>query len=197
MGIASKARQKTGKRHVAKVRRKTRSTSIALEKEFIALARTTEKYIGPKRNLELLKRAVRVRAWQTHMEAARVDCVRRGIGAVKYLNPDNRHAQLPGCPLTMKDKSRLAANLKSGNTPRRGEHMQHLTDAEVDRIAAEMTKSANEERSLEGAVEVVAGTIANCPNGPAGRTFTRAVDRIDKQFHAVYDKRKVVYMKAK
>jgi hypothetical protein len=193
MGIASKARQRTGKRHVARVEKNTRS---AKDVELIALAKKG-KHNGTMRKLDLKKRGARVREWQVHMEAAREDCVRRGIGAVKYLSPANRHAQLPGCPLTMKDKSRLAANLKSGNTPRRGEHMQHLTDAEVDRIAAEMTKSANEERSLEGAVEVVAGTIANCPNGPAGRTFTRAVDRIDKQFHAVYDKRKVVYMKAK
>jgi hypothetical protein len=75
----------------------------------------------------------------------------------------------------MKDKSRLAANLKSGNTPRRGEHMQHLTDAEEHDIAVEMVKSAHERnpRTWRSMEEVVAETITNRSNGPVGRTFTR------------------------
>jgi hypothetical protein len=68
------------------------------------------------------------------VEAARVDCVKRNIGAAKQLDPANEHPQLPGCPLTMKDKSRLAANIKPGVpsndegqvqtcASRRGEHV--------------------------------------------------------------------------
>ena len=131
MAKATVPRTKTGKRHDKKVAKNTRSLK---EKELHALA-ARKKHSASMRKLDLKKRALKVREWQEHMEAARLDCVRRNIGAVKYLNPANKHPQLPNCPLTMKDKSRLAANIKSGNTPRRGEHMQHLTDAEIGNAA--------------------------------------------------------------
>jgi hypothetical protein len=63
----------------------------------------------------------------------------------------------------MKDESRLAANIKSGCSPRRGEHVQHLTDAEEHDIAAEMAKAAHERmpRTWRSVEEVVAETIAS------------------------------------
>ena len=171
MAKATVPRTKTGKRHDKKVTKSTRSVK---EKELYALA-AKKKQNATMRKLDLKKRALRMREWQNHMEAARLDCVRRNIGAVKYLNPANKHPQLPNCPLTMKDKSRLAANIKSGNTPRRGEHMQHLTDAEEHDVAVQMVKAAHERnpRTWKSVEEVVAETISNRPNGPVGRAFTR------------------------
>ena len=141
-GVAKQTvpRTKTGKRHDKKVTKNTRSKK---DKVLLALA-AKKKRSGSMRKLDLKKRAGKVREWQAYMEAARVDCVKRNIGAVKYLNPANKHPQLPGCPLTMKDKSRLAANIKSGFTPRRGEHVQCLTDKEEHDIAVEMARSTNE-----------------------------------------------------
>ena len=138
MAKATAPRTKTGKRHSGKVSKNTRSVK---DKELHAAAR--KKHNASMRKLDLTKRARRMREWQQHVEAARVECVRRNIGAVKHLNPANKHPQLPNCPLTMKDKSRLAANIKSGDTPPRGEHVQHLTDAEEHDVAAEMVKSAH------------------------------------------------------
>ena len=101
--------------------------------------------------------------------------MRLHIGAVKYLSPKNDVSQLPGCPLSWKDKTRLAANIKQGFTPRRGEHMQHLTDAEEHDVAMEMVKSAHARnpRTWRSMEEVVAETIASRQVGPTGRAFTR------------------------
>ena len=120
------------------------------------------------------KRALRVREWQISMEAARVECMRLGIGAVKYLSPKNDVLQLPGCPLTWKDKTRLAANLKQGFTPRKGQHMQHLTDAEEHDVACEMVRAAHARNPITWKTmeEVVAETITSRAIGPVGRDFT-------------------------
>ena len=40
------------------------------------------------RKLDLRKRAIAVQDWQGKMEAARVECVRLGIGAVRYLSEE-------------------------------------------------------------------------------------------------------------
>jgi hypothetical protein len=109
------------------------------------------------------------------MENARLECVRLGIGAVKYLSKKNTIPQLEGCPLQWKDKSRLASNLKRGHTPRLGEHMQHLTDAEELDVSIEMVKAAHERnpRTWRSVEEVVADTIRERTNGPCGRSFTK------------------------
>jgi hypothetical protein len=161
-----------GKKHGGKAR-KVMSRSSSRNAAKAVKSKVREGII--MRKLDLKKRGARVRAKQMHMEAARLSCVARGIGAVKYLNPDNDVQQLPNCPLTMKDKSRLAANIKSGSTPRRGEHMQHLTDAEEHDVAVEMVKCAHARnpRTWRSMEEVVAETISNRANGPAGRAFTR------------------------
>ena len=108
------------------------------------------------------------------MELARLECVRLGIGAVKYLSPKNDIPQLEGCPLRWKDKSRLASNLKRGSTPRLGEHNQHLTDAEELDVSIEMVRASHDRnpRTWRSIEEVVAETIANRPNGPGGRAYT-------------------------
>jgi len=163
MGLSRNERtmEKRGGKHTTKAKQRPRSSK---ERDLEAMSWTTG---------VLKKRAAKVRDRQVHMEAARVHCTDMGIGAVKHLNPDNKTPQLPGCPLRWKDKSRLAANIKSGNTPRCGEHMQHLTDAEEHDLAVEMAKSAGtiakRWRSME---EAVAETIANRQNGPSGRAFT-------------------------
>ena len=102
------------------------------------------------------------------MENARLECVRLGIGAVKYLSPKNDILQLEGCPLVWKDKSRLASNLKRGSTPRLGQHLQHLTDAEELDVSIEMVRAAHDRnpRTWASMEEVVAETIANRANGP-------------------------------
>ena len=173
MGLARNERttDKRGGKHTKKGKQRTRSSK---DRDLEALA-TTKRHDGSARKLDLKKRAARVREWQGHMEAARVHCTDMGIGAVKYLNPENNTPQLDGCPLRWKDKSRLAANIKSGNTPRRGEHMQHLTDAEEHDVACEMVKSAHERnpRTWRSMEEAVAEAIANRQNGPKGRAFTR------------------------
>jgi hypothetical protein len=108
------------------------------------------------------------------MENARLECVRLGIGAVKYLSPKNDILQLEGCPLVWKDKSRLASNLKRGSTPRLGQHLQHLTDAEELDVSIEMVRAAHDRnpRTWASMEEVVAETIANRANGPEGRAIT-------------------------
>jgi hypothetical protein len=149
----------------------TRSKRIAAVSKAKKPKRVPTKY----RKLDLKARGEKVREKQVHMEAARVECVRLGIGAVKYLDPKNKIPQLSGCPLTMTDKSRLAANIKSSRTPRMGEHMQHLTDAEELDVSIEMVSAAHSRnpRSWRSMEEVVAETISNRPNGPTGRAFTR------------------------
>ena len=127
------------------------------------------------RKLDLKKRALGLRVWQSKMEAARLECIRLGIGAVKYLSDKNDIRQLPDCPLTMTDKTRLAHNLRIGRIPRLGKHMQHLTDAEEHDVSVVMVKAAHERnpstwRSME---EAVAETITNRANGPEGRAFTQ------------------------
>jgi hypothetical protein len=152
-------RTKTGEKYAGKVTKNTRSLK---EKELHTLA-ARKKRSASMRKLDLKKRALKMREWQNHVEAARLDCAKRNVGAVKHLNPANKHSQLPNCPLTMKDKSRLAANVKSGETPRRGERVQHLTDAKEHDVAAEMVKAAHERdpRTSRSIEEVVAETTAN------------------------------------
>ena len=83
--------------------------------------------------LAIRPRATRCVEKQAHVEAARVECVRLGIDATKYLRHGKWGHQLPGCPLTWSDESRLASNIKSGRTLRNGEHNVHLTPAEEAR----------------------------------------------------------------
>ena len=169
MAIAKRQRERNAKRK-EKVTKTRASKTRAKEK---AAGRKKAESAG--RKLDLHKRSKRLREWQGHMEAARLECVRLGVGAVKYLSHKNDTSQLPGCPLTWKDKTRLAHNLKLGKTPRKGEHMQHLTDAEEMDVSIEMVKSAHARnpRTWKSIEEVVAETIANRPNGPGGRVFTR------------------------
>ena len=126
MGKANKNDSRKGKKHEKKpVRKAMRSRAKTSPAEPTIKAEQKQCY----RKLDVKKRAKECREKQRHMELARLECVRLGIGAVKYLSPKNDIAQLEGCPLRWKDKSRLASNLKRGSTPRLGEHMQHLTDA--------------------------------------------------------------------
>ena len=100
-----KRRGKTVTKKVTKkVGRMTRAAAAAAAKK-------PEVRTSLYRKLDLKARSEKVREQQMYMEAARVECVRLGIGAVKYLNPKNDIPQLSDCPLTMKDKSRLAANI--------------------------------------------------------------------------------------
>ena len=133
------------------------------------------------------KLAVRARAKrcvekQASMEAARVECVRLGIGATKYLRDDKYGHQLPGCPLTWSDKSRLAANIKSGRTPRNGEHKMHLTPAEEADFAASIMPAAHRKQPFTWTEisEAVATTLDKRNLGPAGRP-TQAVGLKQRQ----------------
>ena len=128
-------RKKSHKKAVLKV---TRKRGINRRKEVNIVRRDSRSL----RKLELKKRATELRTWQAHMEAARQECIRLEIGAVKYLSDKNDIPQLPDCPLTLADKTRLAHNLKIGKTPRLGEHMQHLTDAEEHDVSVEMVETA-------------------------------------------------------
>ena len=172
MAIAKRADRRNGKKHgKAAAPKRTRSKSGGRKRT----DKDSTRHEPSQRKLDLKSRAKKLRVWQAHMEAARVECVRLNIGAVKYLSPKNDVSQLPGCPLLWKDKTRLAANIKQGFTPRRGEHMQHLTDAEEHDVAMEMVKSAHARnpRTWRSMEEVVAETIASRQVGPAGRAFTR------------------------
>jgi hypothetical protein len=122
------------------------------------------------------KLAVRARAKrcvekQASMEAARIECVRLGIGATKYLKDEKYGHQLPDCPLTWSDKSRLAANIKSGHTPRNGEHKMHLTPAEEADFAASIMPAAHRKQPFTWTEisEAVADTLDKRNLGPAGR----------------------------
>ena len=172
MAIEKRVERKTGKKHGKVVAAKRTRSRVSGRK---STPKTTRRSEGSQRKLDLKSRAKNLRVWQAHMEAARLECMRLDIGAVSYLSPKNNVQQLPDCPLTWKDKTRLAANLKQGFTPRRGEHMQHLTDAEEHDVAIEMVKSAHARnpRTWRSMEEVVAETIANRQVGPAGRAFTR------------------------
>ena len=158
------------KKNNTKAKGKGKTSSLSRESR-----RKTKTTTSVWRKLDLKKRSKQVREWQAHMEAARLECKRLGIGAVKYLSPKNDIAQLPDCPLTMSDKTRLAHNLKIGRTPRKGEHVQHLTDAEELDVSIEMNKAAHARQPLTWAAvgELVAETISNRPNGPDGRVFTK------------------------
>jgi hypothetical protein len=72
-----------------------------------------------------------------------VECARLGIGATKCLRHEKCGHQLPGCPLTWSDKSRLALNIKSGRAPWNGKHNMHLTPAEEADFAASTILAAH------------------------------------------------------
>ena len=172
MAKQKRPRAKVSKKHAKKP--PTKETRRNLKKGKGRKAAGTKKP-ALYRKLDLKKRALGLRVWQSKMEAARLERIRLGIGAVKYLSDKNDIRQLPDCPLTMTDKTRLAHNLKIGRTPRLGEHMQHLTDAEEHDVSVVMVKAAHERnpmtwRSME---EAVAETITNRANGPEGRAFTQ------------------------
>ena len=173
MGIASKNDSRRGKKHQKKpVTKASRSRENTTPDEPKVKYERKPCY----RKLDVKKRAFETRERQRHMENARLECVRLGIGAVKYLSPKNDIPQLEGCPLQWKHKSRLASNLKRGKTPRMGEHLQHLTDAEEHDVSIEMVRAAHDRnpRTWRSMEEVVAETIATRANGPDGREFTQA-----------------------
>jgi hypothetical protein len=169
MAVQKRKQHNVAKKHTKKPTGKVSARGVA------DATVSGERSVSVHRKLDLKKRAQKLREWQEHMEAARLECVRLGIGAVKYLSDKNNIPQLPDCPLTWKDKTRLAHNIKIGRTPRKGEHMQHLTDAEELDVAIEMVRAAHDRnpRTWRAMEEVVAETISNRSNGPGGRVFVR------------------------
>jgi hypothetical protein len=134
------------------------------------------------------KLAVRARAKrcvekQASVEAARVECVRLGVGATKHLKDEKCGHQLPDCPLTWSDKSRLAANVKSGRTPRNREHKMHLTPAEEADFAASTMPAAHRKQPFTWTEtsEAVADKLDKRNLGPAGRPVS-AVGLKAKQY---------------
>ena len=165
MGKDKRGRKATGKDKARKPN--TRRKNAGSKSSAPPKARKKEVYT----KLAIRSRAKRCVEKQAHMEAARVECVRLGIGATKYLRHEKWGQQLPGCPLTWSDKSRLAANIKSGHTPRNGVHNMHLTPAEEADFAASIMPAAHRKQPFTWTEisEAVADTLDKRNLGPAGR----------------------------
>jgi len=165
MGKGKRGRKAAGKDKARKPN--TRRKNAGSKSSAPPKARKKEVYA----KLAIRSRAKRCVEKQAHMEAARVECVRLGIGATKYLRHEKWGQQLPGCPLTWSDKSRLAANIKSGHTPRNGVHNMHLTPAEEADFAASIMPAAHRKQPFTWTEisEAVADTLDKRNLGPAGR----------------------------